>query len=94
MSEREKKNIQFNHQLILPEAGHYGGQVLPDHVAVHVQDLLGEEKKLIVTLRVLQTLEILAGSLSEGRVVSHTILDGRVDPARLSVEGAGGGGGG
>ena len=39
-----------------------------------------------MALRVLQTLEILAGSLSEGRVVSHAILDGRVDPAGLSVE--------
>ena len=83
---RENEKTQFNHLLILPEAGHDGREVLPDHVAVHVEDLLGQEEKLIMALRVLQTLEILAGSLSEGRVVSHAILDGRVDPAGLPVE--------
>ena len=90
----ERKKTQFNHLLILPEAGHYGGQVLPDHVAVHVEDLLGQEEKLIMALRVLETLKILPGSLSEWRVVSHAILDGRVDPAGLSVEVVGGVGGG
>ena len=72
--------------MILPEAGHYGGEVLSDHIAVHVEDLLGQEEKLIMALRVLETLKILARSLSEGRVVSHAILDRRVDPTGLSVE--------
>ena len=82
----ERKKRQFNHLMILPEAGHYGGEVLSDHIAVHVEDLLGQEEKLIMALRVLETLKILARSLSEGRVVSHAILDRRVDPTGLSVE--------
>ena len=80
--------------MILPEAGHYGGEVLSDHIAVHVEDLLGQEEKLIMALRVLETLKILARSLSEGRVVSHAILDRRVDPTGLSVEVVVRGGGG
>ena len=64
-----------------PKARDYSGEVLPDSEAVHVKNLLGEEKKLIVTLRVLQTLKIFPRSFPEGRVVTvDSLLDGRVDP--------------
>ena len=68
--------------VIFPKAGDYSGQVLPDHVAVHVQDLLRQQEQLIVTLGVLQTLEILPGRLSEGRVVpgAGRLLDRGVEP--------------
>ena len=68
--------------VIFPKAGDYSGQVLPDHVAVHVQDLLRQQEQLIVTLGVLQTLEILPGRLPEGRVVpgAGRLLDRGVEP--------------
>ena len=64
-----------------PKARDYRGEILPDSDAVHVKNLLGEEKKLIVTLWVLQTLKILPRSLPERRVVPvDSLLDRGVDP--------------